>query len=217
MVLQKFSCDSVEVRLRFKAGEMDVDAFLLAADEIGLPTECDEDGDREINLVFPDETISDAYHLHVTIRLWKNQSGNAELGFYTGGAEGSGEPRLTAENCAGWLGGFFKAAVIAHVHINYTFDQSFIPAVSLNFPLTTSDKALAGTMVSGLALIFPSEPKTTAIIQSGQNDATHLFLRKTTSVDLKSFNLFDELEKTAVLVNRLVRKLSDESDQKKAE
>lgn len=217
MAMQRFNCESVELRLRFKADEMDVDAFLAAADEKGFSTEPDDDGDREITEVFPNENKTDDYHAHFTVRLWKNRSGNAEVGYYTGAAEGSGEPPLNADNCVAWLGGFFMSEMTAHLHINYKFGSSFIPAVSLNFPLTTSDKALAGTMVSGLALMFPSEPKTTAIIQSGQDDETHLFLRKTISADLKAFHLFEELEKTVVLVNRLVSKLSDESGQKKTE
>ena len=205
--MQSFFCDLIEVRLRFKAGDLDTAAFLRAVDQIGISTEADEDGDREILLIFACENKTDDYHAHVTVRLRKDESGIVEIGYYTGLTERAVEPPLNVTNCANWLGEFFAAEVTSHVHINYAFDKSFIPAVSLNFPLTTTEKVLAGTVVSGLALVFPSSfPNTTAIIQSGPNDGTYLFLRKTVQLNLKDFQIVNELENISPLVNTLLKK-----------
>jgi hypothetical protein len=78
--------------------------------------------------------------------------------------------------------------------------------MSLNFPLTSSEKSLAGAVVSGLALILPQDPKTTVIIQSGKNGETYIFLRKTIQLDLKDFSLMSELEQQLTLVETLVKK-----------
>lgn len=204
--MKNFNCDLVELRLWFKPGDIDVAAFLRAVDEIGISTEADDDGDREIILIVGCENESDDYHAHITVRLWQDERGMVEISYFTGGAEQVVGPPLNVTNCANWLGEFFKSEVKVHVHSNYTFDKSFMPTVSLNFPLMTTEKALAGTIVSGLALVFPSYPNTTAIIQSGQNNETFIFLRKTVQLNLKDFKVISELESMSPLVNTLIKR-----------
>jgi hypothetical protein len=205
--MQSFHCDTVELRIQFEAGEMDIDAFLSAVDEIGVPTESDKDGDREIILILANEGAAKEYHAHLTVRIWKNRSGRAEIGYYTGGTESALNGPPSAENIAQWLGRFFVSEMTAHVHMNYTFNKSFKPTMSLNFPLTTTEKGLAGAVVSGLALIFPlSYPDTTAIIQSGEDNDTYIFLRKTVKASLMNFHLTEELENTSALVNNLIKR-----------
>lgn len=207
--MKSFKCDLIEVRFRFKPSEMNIAAFLKAVDEFGVSTEPDEDGDRQIVLIFACDDESNDYHSHVTVSIWSDESGSVEIGYYTGGAERAVPPPLNVANCANWLGEFFTTEVRAHVHLNYTFDKSFVPSVSLNFPLTTTEKGLAGTVVSGLALVFPTYPNITAIIQSGGNNETYLFLRKTVQMNLKDFQVVNELESMSVLVSNLIKKAAD--------
>lgn len=203
--MKSFHCDTLELRIQFEIGGLDVDAFLSAVDELGISTESDEDGDREIILIFASESNPDDYHAHLTVRVWKDGSGRTEIGYYSGGTE-TAVDGVSAENCAQWMGKFFASEVTAHVHINYTFDKSFKPTVNLNFPAPTTEKALAGSIVSGLALIFPTYPGTTAVVQAGENDETYIFLRKTVKAGLTTFRVTEELENTSELVSSLIRK-----------
>lgn len=202
--MKSFHCDTVELRIQFEVGDMDVAAFLSAVDELDVSTESDEDGDREIILICASESNPDDYHAHLTVRIWKDGSGRTEIGYYSSGTE-SAVDGLNAEQCAQWVGKFFASEVTAHVHINYTFDKSFKPTVNLNFPAPTTEKALAGSMVSGLALIFPTYPGTTAVIQAGESEETYIFLRKTVKATVATFRVNEELENTSALVNSLIR------------
>jgi hypothetical protein len=207
MSLERFHCDTFELRLRFDAGEQNVDAFLKALNEKGVKTEPDEDGDREIGFaVASDDETSDEYHAHITVRIWEDGSGRLDLSYHSGEAEKNIEPPPSVSDCARWLGAFFTDELTTHTHVNYTLDKSFNPTMSLNFPLTSSEKSLAGAVVSGLALILPQDPKTTVIIQSGKNGETYIFLRKTIQLDLKDFSLMSELEQQLTLVETLVKK-----------
>jgi hypothetical protein len=213
MNMREFHCDSVELRIQFQPDAMNVDDFIAYLKERGVDTDPDEDGDTLISLVFAsDETAGEPCHSHLTVRIWKDKSGIVELGYYPGRGEKAIDPPPTVSDCAQWIGSFFQTELRIHVHLDYTFNQSFTPKVSLNFPLPTSDKQLAGTTVSGLALIVPGDEKATAIIQSGEDRQTHLFIRKTRQIDLKAFHVLDELERTAGLVSSLISKTSNESN-----
>src|SRR6266567_1788256 len=156
MSMERFHCDTFELGLRFDEGEMNVDAFLKDVSQRGISIEPDEDGDREISFAFKtDDSAADKYHAHLTVHIWKDGSGRADLSYHTGEAERGIQPPPTVHDCADWLGQFFVDELTAHMHVNYTFSKPFVPTVSLNFPLTTSEKGLAGTVVSGLALILP--------------------------------------------------------------
>jgi hypothetical protein len=204
-MMDVFHCDMFEMRIRFEPHEMNVKAFLEALSEKGIKAEPDEDGDTEISLTFPcaDETVSD-YHAHLTVNLWKSGRGKLDLSYHRGGTEKGAVSPASVNDCGQWLGSFFTDKVTAHIHVNYTFGKSFAPAITLNFPLVTSDKALAGALVSGLALVFPNDPKS-AIIQSGKNE-TYLFVREVVQMDLKEFSLNQELGNISQTVNNLVKK-----------
>jgi hypothetical protein len=213
MTMNKFHCDSVELRVQFPADAMNVDDFLAHLNEQGVNTEPDDDGDKMISVVLAEgETEDEQYHTHMVARVWKDKSGMVDLGYFPGKGEKAIAPPPTASSAAQWLGSFFQSDVRLHVHLDYTFNQSFTPKVSLNFPLPTSDKQLAGTTVSGLALIIPGHENATAIIQSGEDKQTHLFIRKTRQMDLKTFQLLDELSRTEALVDSLMGKTSNESN-----
>jgi len=87
------------------------------------------------------------------------------------------------------------------VHINYTFDNSFTTVVPIPFPLVITGP-LAGSLVSGLALMLPNDA-TTAILQR-IDDEIYVFLRRTFEIDLREFNLFAELEKLSTTVSSLI-------------
>lgn len=206
--MERYYCDSLELRLPFPSGEMDAEAFVKAVAERGLKTDADKDGDRDIALVFgrPDPSVN--YHAHLRVLLRKDGSGRIDLSFHLGPSGDTEEQPPYIEDCAKWLGGFFKKKKQQmHVHANYTFDKSFSSVVTLPFPLTTSEKALSGALVTGLGLLLPNEEasKKTVIIQSA-GDETYIFLRAEEEIDLDGFALFSELETLSVVVNTLVKK-----------
>jgi len=199
-----FHCDTFEMRIRFEPHEMNTEAFLKAVADQGISMEPDADGDTEVTLTFPGD--KDAHHAHLTVNLWKSGRGRAELSYHSSDTEKGAKAPSSADNCAQWLGEFFRDKVTAHVHVNYTFDKLFTTTITLPFPLVTSEKGLAGALVSGLALVFPNDAGS-AIIQRVTNE-TFLFVRQTIQVDLKDFSMFTELERLSELVNNLVVKQS---------
>jgi hypothetical protein len=207
--LEAFNCDSVELKVHFEPGEFNLDEFIARLAERGITARPDQDGDTQVLLSFGNQESEPQYHAHLMFTIWKNQSGVLDLDYFPGTSEGSIEPPPSAADCSKWLGSFFNTEVRIHIHLDYTFNQSFSPRLVLNFPLPTSDKALAGSVVSGLALIIPGDERTTAILQSGEENQTHVFIRKSRRQHLKDFYVFDELERTTGLIDSLISKSSN--------
>jgi hypothetical protein len=199
--LERFHCDSFEVRLSFDTGDMDVSRFLKAIEERGLSARTEDSGDRDVWLTFGSHDDAWDYHAHLRVFLRKDDSGRAELSYHPSSYDDKGSNPFVVD-CAQWFGGFLKEPMMAHLHVNYTFGPSFTSAISLNFPLVTSEKPLAGALVSGLALVFPNER--TAIIQSGK-DEIYLFVRETTRIDFSTFEPTKEIERLSPFVGNLVK------------
>lgn len=87
----------------------------------------------------------------------------------------------------------------------YLYDKSFSPVIPLPFPVVTSEKALAGSLVTGLSLLLKNDPPESAIIQSGV-DQTYLMFMGGANINLKEFNLSDELERLSASVNPLIKR-----------
>lgn len=207
MNMQSFHCDTFELQMRFQARTINLDAFLNAVSEKGIHGKPDADGNTKIALVFRgnSETSSNC-HAHLTVSVRKSGQARAELTYHSVGTKKAIVPPPSVEDCAQWFGSFLTGEIETHLHIDYTFDESFTPAISLRFPLTTSEKSLAGALVSGLALTLPEAPSRTLIIQSGEEKETYLFIRETTHQSLKDFNLLKELEQRSELVSSIVKK-----------
>lgn len=204
MSMEAFHCETFEVRMRFDSHEMNIEGFLESLSERGISAEPDADGDRDVSLTFPGGEEGSPYHGHLTVQIWNSGSANAELSYHSGDTEKGAESPLTVDDCAKWFGSFFHEAVTAHLHVDYGFDKTFTAVVTLPFPLVTSEKHLAGAMVSGLALTIPNETKI-PIIQR-VNDKIYLFLRETIQVDLSKFSFLSELERFSGFVDALIKK-----------
>lgn len=202
MSMEDFHCETFEMRINFEVGKMDTAAFLKVLSERGTVVEPDDDGDIKVSLTFPSpaDTKSD-YHAHLKFDLWNNGRGRTVLSYHAGETEKGATSQINASDCAKWLGEFCTDKVSAHVHINYTFDDSFTTAVPIPFPLVISGP-LAGSLVSGLALVLPNDA-TTAILQK-IDEGIYVFLRREFEIDLREFNLFTELEKLSPTVDSLI-------------
>ena len=202
-----FHCDTFEMRIRFQPHELNVEAFLKALPEHGIEAEKDDDGDTGVFTVFSASETSDAnYHAHLSVDVKKDGGGDVNLTYYPG-SKNRTDSSLNAETCAQWLADFFiEKAIATHLHVNYAFDKSFATVIALPFLYITSEAALAGATVSGLALTLPKDNKG-AIIQRN-DDQTYLFLREGAQIDLQQFNLFGELNKLTTSVSIFVKENS---------
>lgn len=206
MSMERFHCDTFEMRIQFDSIEMNTAAFLETVKQRGVAIDANKEGEINFSITFGSRDGASGFHSHLRAQLRKDGSGKAELNYHPSSLEDKGDEPYV-EDCTQWLAQFFREKVTAHLHVNYTFDTSFTPAVILNFPLVTSEKSLAGALVAGLALVFPNDK--TTIIQSGKNE-TYVFIRETVQMDLSKFDLINELERLSVMVNSLVKKKADQ-------
>lgn len=205
--MEDFHCNTFEMTVRFRPDEMNVEAFLKALAEKGIDARPDVEGDTKVALTFPGD--NETYHAHLEVNLWKSGRGRAELSYHSGTEKEVTVSPSSAGNCARWFSKFFSDTLRAHAHVNYTFDNSFTTAIALPFPLVTDESALAGSMVSGLALKLPNK-KDAAILQR-IDDKIFIFLRDTFQIDLAQFDLINELEKLSTTVGKLVKKADQEN------
>ena len=211
--MDDFQCDMLELNAEFEREALDEGAFLEAAREIN-PDELEvgEEGNTQVTLSFaiPNEPLKP--HAHLTVKLNKAGKGRLELRFHNSTVEwepGEGrERRPKVYDCAQWLGRFFRGDTVeAHIHAAYIFDDSFVPTVSLPFPLVTSEKGLAGALVLGISLLLPKEHGVaTAALQATPKGITYLFITTTDATNLKEFNLDAELERLSPSINTFVKR-----------
>jgi hypothetical protein len=213
--MEAFHCDMLEVSLRFPSEDMDQDAFLNAAGVEDREEFTDEDGDFLMSLTFNEHEPSTDYHTHMRVRFFKDGRNMIDLRYHQSAPRATDEKPPYAEDCAQWLGGFFKVdKVKVRISAAYTFDNSFSPVLSLPFPLISSEKALAGSLVTGLSILFPKETPESVVIQAGSDDTT-LFFNTKSEVNLEEFHLLDELARLSASVNSLVKQQENSSDNRK--
>jgi hypothetical protein len=213
MSMDDFQCDMLELNAQFEREVLDEFAFLEAARKLAPDElEVDEEGNAEVTLSFgiPDEPLKP--HAHLTVRLNKSGKGTLELRFHNSTIEWESEEekelRPNVYDCAQWLSSFFRGDIVeAHTHAAYIFDDSFTPTISLPFPLVTSEKGLAGSLVMGISLLLPKEQEVaTASIQATPKGTTYLFITSITPTNLKGFNLDTELERLSTSVNTFLKR-----------
>lgn len=113
------------------------------------------------------------------------------------------------EDCANWLGGFIvdEANIKSQRQAVYLFEENYTPVINLPFPLVnTADNAeLIGAEVTGLALRLAGRGDTERLtIDKHKNDVLISFCGET-SVNLKSFQLEQELVKLQPIITGLVK------------
>lgn len=215
--MKDFHCEMLELSLRFSSQDVDQDAFLKAAEIENREEYTDEDGDFAAAVSFGAREQSTDYHAHMRVRFFKEGEHRIEISYHDSRGEAIEDPKPPyAEDCAQWVGGFFKAGKVqARISASYTFDKSFWPVVSLPFPFTSPEKALAGSVVTGLSILFPKEVPESAVIQMGSDDDTMVFFNTKSELNLKEFDLFDELKRLSFSVNSLVRKQETNNENRK--
>jgi hypothetical protein len=208
MKMLDFHCEMLELSLPFSSNDFDESAFLTAAKVERKEDHIDEDGDFVMSMSFDTHDESSDYHAHMVVLLLKNGQNRIDIRYHDSRIENSnGEPPY-AEDCAQWIGRFFKIdQLVARIAAGYEFDKSFSPIICLPFPLISSEKTLAGSLVTGLSILFPREKgPENIIIESGSEGSTGVFLKTRSEVKLKEFSLNDELKRLSGSINSLVTK-----------
>jgi hypothetical protein len=206
--MDEFHCDMLELSFEFAREDLDEPAFLKAVSELEVDGYTDDDGNIDIALSFGSRDKPPKPHAHLIVRLNKESKSRAELRFHNSTMEMEEDQPPYVDECVQWFSGFFKSDTIAaHVHVAYIFGESFSPTVTLPFPLVTSEKGLAGSLVMGISFLLPKgQLVTTATIQITPKGGTYLYITITDATNLKDFNLFAELERLSPSVNTLVKR-----------
>lgn len=216
MNMQGFHCEMLELSFWFSSEDMDQNAFLKALGVENREEYTDQDGDFGMALNFTAREESTDYHAHMRVWFFKDGRNRIDISYHDSKAEEADNKPPSVEDCLQWIASFFKVdKVVSRRSGSYTFDKSFSPVVSLPFPLISSEKALAGSLVTGLSILFPKETPETVIIQTTPGDDTMLFFNTSSELNLKEFDLFKELERLSVSVNSLVKKQENSDDNRK--
>lgn len=207
MGMKVFNCDTLELVIRFSADDIDQNALLKAIGVEDKDKAVDKDGDIRITRVCGRGEKTSDYHTHVVVLFKEKGNGRVDIRYYASPVDIENEEPPHAEECAQWFGGHFKSEEQdARVTAGFIFDESFAPTIALPFPLATTEKALAGCSVAGVAVQFPpGGPLEMGIIQRGESE-TFVSAFASYKVRLKDFDLFALLGKLSDAVSSLVRK-----------
>ena len=218
MDMRDFHCDALELSLRFQAEDFDQDLFLKAGGIEDRQKFTDEDGDFSAAISFGGREESTNYHCHVKVRFYKTESKDRiDITYHNSKLNELETTPPYAEDCAQWLASFFKVdKVDGRISATYVLDSSFSTVLGLPFPLISSEKALTGSVVTGLSVLFPQGKQTeSAIIQTTDKDTIIIFNASAPELSLKDFDLFAELTRLSLSINPLIRKQANTSETRK--
>ena len=204
--MEDFHCEMFELYFQFPREEVNEDAFLEAIRHLLADEYTDEEGNVDVAFSFGSREEEPKLHAHLRVRLRKEKKSRVELSYHRSSMEVEDVQPPYAEDCAQWLGVFFKTEEMdARINAAFTFDKSFSPVFVLPFPFTSPEKALAGALVTGMSLLLPNEDGSdTVIIQKADSD-TFIFLNRKTKISLKIFDLSAEVERASTVVRPLVK------------
>ena len=205
MNMEDFHCDSYDLRLKFSPEEFDKTAFLKVAGIEDESEYLDEDGEFVLRLSFGSRAKQPKDHAHLQLLIRKDQSGVATLSYHQAGANPVDKSPPNLEDCANWLGSFFKKDEMEMlVNVAYEFGDEFVSTIPLPFPLVASNKALIGLKVTGLSLQYPEDDPIESVILQRSKKEIYLFFHTKAAIRLKEFSLFTELENLNLRVSSLV-------------
>jgi hypothetical protein len=216
--MEDFHCDALELSLRFPSEDFDQDLFFKAGGVEDREKFTDEDGDFSAALSFGGREESTSYHCHIKVRFYKTETKDRiDITYHDSSLDEVETSPPYAEDCAQWLASFFKVdKVDARISATYVLDSSFSLVLGLPFPLISSEKALTGSIVTGLSILFPKGEQTeSAIIQTTEKNSIIIFNTSIPQLSLKDFDLFAELKRLSLSVNSLIRKQENNSETRK--
>jgi len=214
--MKDFNCEALQLNFWFSLDEMDQDAFLKALGIENKEEHTDEDGDIGIALSFTARDETTDYHAHVSTWFFKDGRNKIEISYHDSKTERTDNEPPFVEDCTQWLANFFNVdKVTARRSASFTFGKSYSSVVNLPFPLISTEKALTGTLVTGLSILFLKETPETAILQTSPDDETMLFFNTSSDLNLREFNLFKELERLSPSIDSLVKKRENSGENRK--
>jgi hypothetical protein len=209
--MEEFSCDMFELEFRVRPEQFDKEAFLAEVRKI-------DDRDTDVReYAYGSSLNPDKQHAHIIIDLHRAERFRFRIIYYNHPGDSKDTEPPYMEECAQWLGRFFKNDEIqGTLHALYSFDDQYSPVVPLPFPLVAASAQLAGSKVTGLALQLPVEMGVQrAILQRGRKkDETSVQIDAKTKLKLSEFNLTSQLERFAVVVMTLVNPVDKKTEQK---
>ncbi len=213
MSMENLHCDMFELYFQFNLEDIDRDAFLREVNEIEYDELTDDEGNFDIGISFGSREQPPKLHAHLRVRFFKDKKSRIELSYHRSPMTVDDVKPPYAEECAQWLGGFFKDDKIeTRINAAFTFDKSYSPVIPLPFPFVSREKALTGALVMGLSLLIPKDGADETYVIQKAGDETFIFLNTKTEVSLRSLDLPAEVGKVSVTVNSLVNKQEAEDE-----
>lgn len=195
--LKEFFCEYFELDFSFSLSDFDKNAFL-----------------KNVN-VEERESYSFGYgslsrpgeqHAHIDIVLRPNAPCRAKIAYHRSEAKFLDERPPYMEDCARWLGGFLRTKdVAAEVVAVYLFDKGCSLILGLPFPLITTSKELAGSLVAGITIEFPARSRLRRAVIQKEGENTRVLAMTKSKIRLRVFDLEKELAQISSVIVKIVK------------
>ncbi len=184
MRLADFNCDTLDLSARFSQEDFDNVAFREDAkprDDAPLVWSFGSNEGRN-------------EHAHISLQFPSDALGRLRLSYHQGPVPTPDVRPPYLEDCASWIGGFFKVEEVRFALTAYYTFQRASTAITLPFPLVANNEGLFGAVVSGLMLDFPKgAPLEHAHIERDAQETT-ISLSAHKDIALKIFDPYVQLE-----------------------
>ena len=198
MKMKDFHCTFLELMFRVKPEDVDKDALLKEIET--------QDKEGRESWVFDSREAPNEQHSHVNVHFRPNNQVRLTIEYFSSGGNIDESKAPSMEDCAKWIGGFIKVEEVpVHINATYNFGKDYSFRVALPFPLVGADEQLSGSQVTGLVLKFPESSIMRTVFVENRKGATTVSLHTDSKVNLKTFDLYNELERLAAPVMSLLK------------
>jgi hypothetical protein len=220
MRMGDFHCKTVEMYFGIAADAVEKQALIEATAEWGEAEkeEGGEDKGVEISLLFASRDNPENHHAHMRVQFLPEEDVQVRISFHDSKGEVEDEearkpPHM--EDAVKWLGQYIKRDELTMgMTLFYGFEEDFAPALPLPYPVLSKDKMLAGTMVTGLSIQFPSDSIFDHAIVQTIDKKFGVSINGHDEINLKDFDLYEELKKLEPTVMALTIKLEKDDEER---
>jgi hypothetical protein len=200
--MKEFNCHYVDISLRIPEGEFDREAFWEdVKDNAHEQTDC-------YGWSFGSKTDPGEQHADIFLDFREKTRVRIQVKYHQAPREIKDIRPPYMEDCARWLGSFIASEIVrAQFHAMYLFDGEY--KTTLDFPALTKSVGRQDVKVNGVSLLFDEYKAWATLHEDDGVSVLHLEV-KAKSVDLKRFNLRQQLCEWVPLVDSLVVRNEEE-------
>ena len=197
MRLRDFHCESLEIFGQFDPDDFDKAGFV---EDVNPPSPT-----TPFSWAFGTREEGKEEHAHISIEFPPEKLGKLRIAYHNGATPSPDVRPPYMEDCAQWLGGFFKPNELrVLLTASYELDNESPGSLALPFPLMAVGGSFVGAMVTGITIDFPKGAAVEHAHLEREGESMFVSISTRATLDLKEFDPYAQLKTLEDPLNALL-------------